>query len=182
MNSILKNHLHIRVIPSKDLTQAENLAVRELCERAYEEEFELILDTFSNATHILGYHQDNLVSHALWVTRWLQVDDAPTLRTAYVEAVATEPTYQRRGFATAIMQRVAQEIQDFDLAALSPFSAEYYQRLGWELWRGPLFIRQDGALISTPDDEEVMIMRLPNTPPFELNARLSAEWREGELW
>jgi aminoglycoside 2'-N-acetyltransferase I len=177
-----KNHLDIRVISSKELSQAENTAILEVCNRAYEEDFGPILDTFSGATHVLGYFQNILVSHALWVTRWLQVDDAPALRTAYVEAVATEPAYQRRGFATAIMQRLAQEIQDFDLAALSPFSAEYYQRLGWELWRGPLLIRQDGALIPTPDDEEVMIMRLPNTPPFELTARLSAEWREGELW
>jgi hypothetical protein len=56
-----------------------------------------------------------------------------------------------------------------------------YARLGWEFWRGPLFIRRAGRLIPTPD-EEVMILRLPKTPPLDLEAPLSVEWREGELW
>jgi hypothetical protein len=29
---------------------------------------------------------------------------------------------------------------------------------------------------------KVMILRLPCTPPLDLDAPLSAEWREGELW
>jgi len=75
------------------------------------------------------------------------------------------------------------EIQDYELAALSPFSVEYYERLGWERWRGPLFIRtKEGNLLPSLDDEEVMILRLPKTPVLDLSAPLSAEWREGELW
>ena len=110
------------------------------------------------------------------------------MRTAYVEGVATEEAYRNRGFATAIMKRVAKEIQDFDLAGLSPFSVTYYERLGWELWRGPLFIRTDDGLLPSPEDEEVMILRLPSDvirphiPDLDLDAPLSAEWREGELW
>jgi aminoglycoside 2'-N-acetyltransferase I len=56
-----------------------------------------------------------------------------------------------------------------------------YARLGWELWRGPLFVRTDAGLMPTPD-EEVMILRLPRTTPLDLDSPLSAEWREGELW
>jgi len=104
------------------------------------------------------------------------------MHTAYIEMVATEKTYRSRGFVTAIMKCVADEIQDFDLGALSPFSVAYYERLGWELWRGPLFIRTDSGLIRTPRDGDVMILRLPRTPNLDVNAPLSAEWREGELW
>jgi aminoglycoside 2'-N-acetyltransferase I len=103
------------------------------------------------------------------------------LRTAYVEAVATEPAFQRRGFATAVMQRVAHAIGDFDLGGLSPSEVGFYERLGWELWRGPLSIRSAAGLIPTPN-ERVMILRLPRTPPLDLHSPLSAEWREGELW
>jgi aminoglycoside 2'-N-acetyltransferase I len=74
------------------------------------------------------------------------------------------------------------EIQDYELAALSPFNVAYYERLGWELWRGPLFIRKEEDLMPSLDDEEVMIFRLLRTPVLDLNAPLSAEWREGELW
>lgn len=131
---------------------------------------------------MLGYWEGVLASHALWVTRYLQAGTKPMMRTAYVEAVATEPSYQKRGFAAAIMKHLVGEIQDYDLAALSPFSAEYYARLGWEAWRGPLFARKGGELLPSAEDETVMIYRLPKTPALDLSAPLSVEWREGEVW
>ena len=104
------------------------------------------------------------------------------MRTAYVEAVATDAEYRNRGFASAIMKHLIGEIQDYDMAALSPSSVAFYERLGWELWRGPLFIRKNDNFISSINDEEVMIFRLPKTPVLDIHAPLSAEWREGELW
>ncbi len=103
------------------------------------------------------------------------------LRTAYVEAVATGQEYQGRGFATAVMKGVAAWTGDYDLGALSPFDVAYYERLGWELWRGPLAIRTGNGLLPTPD-EEAMILRLAGTPNLDLSSRLTAEWRNGELW
>jgi aminoglycoside 2'-N-acetyltransferase I len=48
------------------------------------------------------------------------------------------------------------------------------------MWRGPLFIRSAAALTATPQDR-VMVLRLPKTPPLDLEAALSAEWRAGDL-
>ncbi len=141
-----------------------------------------ILKTFVDATHVLGYYNDLLVCHALWVTRYLQAGTNPMMRTAYVEAVATEAEYRSRGFASAVMKHLIGEVQEYDLAALSPFSVEYYQRLGWDLWQGPLFIRTKDNLQPSLDEEEVMIFRLPKTPLLDLTVSLSAEWRKGELW
>jgi aminoglycoside 2'-N-acetyltransferase I len=174
--------LSIQVVRGASLSDAARRDIISLCNRAFEEDLELLLDTFVGATHVLGYCDNSLVSHALWITRHLQVGTGPLLRTAYIEAVATDRNCRNRGFATSIMKRVAAEIQDFDLAALSPFSVAYYERLGWELWRGPLFIRSESGLLPSPDDEQVMILRLPGTPDLDLSAPLSAEWREGELW
>jgi len=81
-----------------------------------------------------------------------------------------------------VMQRLAADVQDFELAALSPSDPAFYERLGWELWQGPLFIRTDDGLLLSPGEEQVMILRLPRTPPLDLDAPLSAEWRQGELW
>ena len=102
----------------------------------------------------------------MWVDRWLQADNNQPMRTAYIEMVATEKISLRRGLATAIMKRVADEIQDFDLATPSPFSVAYYERLDWQLWPGPLFIRTGSGVIPTPE-EEVMILRLPRTTKLE---------------
>jgi aminoglycoside 2'-N-acetyltransferase I len=174
--------LLLQVIHSASLSEKLRTEIIALCTRAFEEDMEPYFQTFLGATHILGYCSDLLVSHALWVTRHLQAGTAPVLRTAYVEAVATESRYRGRGFASAIMRHIIGEIQDYDLGGLSPFSVKYYEKLGWERWQGPLFIRKGADLLPSPADEEVMIFRLPKTPPLDLSAPLSAEWREGELW
>jgi len=182
MKMVRENDLNIEVVRSKLLSDLERRDITAFCSRAYDEDMEPVFSTFSDPTHVLGLYNGSLASHALWITRLLQVGNLPPLRTAYVEAVATDLTFRNRGFATAIMRRIASEVRDFDLAALSPFDVRYYSRLGWEAWQGPLFIRTQGGLQSSPEDEEVMILRLPKTPPLDITQPLSAEWREGELW
>jgi aminoglycoside 2'-N-acetyltransferase I len=174
--------LTIQTIPGASLSDADRACVIALCNRAYGEDLQPLFNIFVSPTHVLGRLNGRLVSHALWVTRYLQAGRGSLLRTAYVEAVATDPDYQRRGFATAVMQRLAAEVQDFELAALSPSDPAFYARLGWQLWRGPLFIRTEDGLLASPDEEQVMILRLPRTPPLNLDMPLSAEWRQGELW
>ncbi len=174
--------LSVQVIKSQDLSEHEYSEILALCSRAYRVDFQPFLKTFHGATHILGHYQGLLVTHALWVTRWLQYASLPPFRTAYVEAVATEDSYHGRGFATAIMRRLAEEIRDFDLGGLSASRHDFYARLGWQLWRGPLFIRTPEGLVPTPNEHDVMVLFLPNTPALDLDTPLSAEWREGELW
>jgi aminoglycoside 2'-N-acetyltransferase I len=171
----------IQVCKGKDLPADQSAEVYSLCSQAYKVDFKPILDSFSDSTHILAYLDDVLVSHALWITRWMQVDHSLMLRTAYVEAVATHPDFQNCGLGSMVMRAVQAEIQDFDLGGLSPSDDRWYARLGWERWQGPLFIRKGEKLLPTPG-EDVMILRLPRTPKLDLKAPLSAEWRDGELW
>jgi aminoglycoside 2'-N-acetyltransferase I len=122
----------------------------------------------------------------MWVERWLQPAGHPPLRTAYVEAVATEQSEQQRGFGTLVMQRLQGELDDYELGGLSenPDFRFWYGRLGWEPWRGPLYIRpqSNSEADLLPTEDHCMILRLPKTPPLDLDATLSAEWRTGELW
>jgi aminoglycoside 2'-N-acetyltransferase I len=170
-----------------EVTRAENLSIAQraeiisLCSAAYEEDFGQLFELLPDSTHVLARLGETLVSHAAWVTRWLQPEGHAVLYTAYVEAVATGPQYQGRGFATAVMREAATQISSYALGALSPSDAAFYQRLGWEVWHGPLAIRTEHALLDTPD-EEVMILRLAGTPPLDVYTRLTAEWRQGELW
>lgn len=171
------------VILAKDLSNSQSAEVIELCSAAYEENFEHYLEQLRSPVHVLAHFSGNLVSHAAWITRWLQVNEGNLLRTAYVEAVATAPPYQGRGFASALLRELFThiEIERYDLGALSPSDAAFYARLGWELWNGPLAIRTKEGLLPTPD-EQVMIYRFAHTPNLNLNGCLTAEWREGELW
>jgi len=151
-----------------------------LCEAAYGEDFSNLLGT--PLGHVLGWVDRELVSHASWVQRELAPASGRPLRTAYVEAVATAPNWQQRGFASDVLRRLAREVTDsFELAALSPSDVAFYERLGWQRWRGPLAIRSVDGLIATPG-EDVMVLRLTRTPHLDLDSALTAEWREGELW
>ena len=174
--------LKLEVVRADQISPSLQADIHSLCSRAYEEDLTSLFSIFKDATHVLGFLGTTLVSHALWVTRWLQVGTKPVMRTAYIEAVATEKEYQAHGFATMVIKRIAEGIREYEMGALSPFSVAFYELLGWELWRGPLFIRTDDGLMRTPRDGDVMILRLPRTPDLDLYAPLSAEWREGELW
>lgn len=171
----------LRVAPVAALDTATRRAIVALCEAAFSEDFAGMFSLLPDSTHVLAHVGDTLVSHALWVTRRLQPEGLSPLRTAYVEAVATHPAHERRGYATAVMRRVAGEIRGYELGALSPAAISLYTRLGWEMWQGPLAIRTATGLLDTPD-EEVMILQTPRTPALDLHTRITAEWREGELW
>ena len=161
------------------IDESEDIAA--LFRQAFEEDFGPYQDVFKDPVHILGKINDRLVSHALWITRWLQPEGQPLLRTAYVEAVATETAYRQRGYATAILQNLAKQIQEYDLGALSPADTSLYSRLGWEYWRGPLYSRRGEEWVFKKD-ETAMILRTPKTPLINLQTPLSIEWRPGEVW
>ena len=175
--------LQLEVVPAHQLSDPDRAEIIALCDRAYGPSMEPYLQSLPNPTHVIATVDDVIVSHAMWVTRRLQPGAGSLLRTAYVELVATDPRHQRKGYAAAVMRRLAKEITDFDIGALCPSDAgqALYPKLGWQYWRGPLFIRGSHELIPTPN-ERVMVLPLPKTPRLDIDAPLSAEWREGELW
>ncbi|MBN1161739.1 MAG: GNAT family N-acetyltransferase [Dehalococcoidales bacterium] len=175
--------LTLEVKRSADLSEREYTEILKLCTGAYGRDYRPFMASFRDATHVLGRISGRLASHALWVTRRLQNAGLELWRTAYVEAVATDERYRRKGYASAVLRRLAVEITDYDIGGLcTGHSFDLYSKLGWRLWRGPLFIRTDKGTLATPEEKGVKILVLPKTPPLDLDASLSAEWREGELW
>jgi len=177
----VKDELSLLAVPADGLAPDRRRAVIALCARAFEEDFADMFALLPHATHVLASRRGALVGHACWVTRRLQPDGLDPLRTAYVEAVATEPAYQRQGVGSAMMRRLAAEIASYELGALSPASSAFYERLGWTAWHGPTAIRTAHGLVATPEDD-IMILRTPSTPALDLGVRITAEWREGEPW
>jgi aminoglycoside 2'-N-acetyltransferase I len=177
----------LEVVSAEALDRVARREIIELCELAYQEDFNRLFETMPGSIHVLARDEDGvLISHAEWVTRWLQPAEHPILRTAYIEAVATRPSHQRRGLATAVLRCVGDAIAadaTWELGGLSPSDPAFYARLGWELWSGPLAIRCGEAVELTPASERVMILRLPRTPAtLAKTALLTAEWRDGEPW
>jgi aminoglycoside 2'-N-acetyltransferase I len=176
------NNLAIECASTDELARQDYSAIVAMCESAYEEPLAWLFDLYIPATHLIGRCDGQIVSHVMWVTRWLQPEGLRPLRTAYIEMVGTDPQYQSRGYATQLMAQVPERLaSDFEFAALSPAETTLYLRLGWVYWRGPRYIRQGEGLMSTPE-EQIMVLSLPGTPALNLDAAISAEWREGEVW
>ena len=107
------------------------------------------LDWIGPGLHLLLHEGDTLVSHLMLVERQLQPEGYPLLRTGYVELVATRPARQGRGFASALLRAVTDDLEAFDLGALSPSDATFHERLGWESWRGALWVPSGRGVVMT---------------------------------
>jgi aminoglycoside 2'-N-acetyltransferase I len=172
------------VLSTRELTAAQRSAVIDVCIAAHENEEFRNLFSFLDAggRHVLGHRGPELVSHAVVTTRWAQPAGRPTLRTAYVDAVATLPAYQGQGYGSAVMRRLAGAIDDYEIGCLQTDRPAFYDRLGWEVWRGPLAGRSEEGLVPTPAQQGVMVLRLPSTPPLDLGALLTIECQPSRIW
>jgi aminoglycoside 2'-N-acetyltransferase I len=172
------------VSATADLTAAQRSAVIDVCVAAHENDDFNNLFTYIDpgGRHFLGYRGSDLASHAVVTTRWLQPAGQPVLKTAFVDAVSTLPELQHQGHASAVMSRLATEIDDYDIGCLQTDIPGFYARLGWQLWRGPLAGRSPDGLIPTPQQTGVMVLRLPRTPSLDLESQLTIERQPKRIW
>ena len=146
------------------------------------------VDHAMGGVHWLGESGGRIVAHASVVPRRLEVDGLP-VATGYLEAVATHPRWQRLGIARRLLGLAGAHIREgYALGALSTGVPEVYAGSGWERWLGPTFVRMPGGLVpggrarTEDDDDGVMILRTPRTPPMTLRESISCEWRPGDAW
>lgn len=133
--------------------------------------------------HWLAEVRGRVIGHASVVPRRLEADGVP-LATGYVEAVATHPEWRHRGVASRLLEAANAHIgETFELGALSTDLHLVYARVGWERWRGPTFVRTDAGTVRTEDEDDgLMVLRTPRTPPLAGTEALSCEWRAGDAW
>lgn len=174
-------NLELITVTKDALAREQSDAVVALCSEVFHMDYSYYVNLESVQGYVLGYVDGKLVAHALWLARRLRIGEGPWRLAAYVEGVATHADYRRRGYGSAVMRRVQQEIMGFELGALSPAVPEWYERLGWERWRGPLYIVRGYVVQETPG-ECVMIYRTPRTGDIDVMAALTGEWRPFELW
>ncbi len=175
--------MQIEYVATEALTPSDLRDILAMGNAAYEEDVAPVLRDCGLGLHALGRVGGALVTHALIVDRQLQIAGRAPMHAAYIELVATDPPHQKKGYASLLLRALVSQLTNHDIAALSPSAESFYARLGWELWRGPLFVRTEAGIESSPEDEEVMILRLPRTPAdVDLDALLSVEWRPGEVW
>ncbi|MEP7360427.1 MAG: GNAT family N-acetyltransferase [Chloroflexota bacterium] len=179
----------MRLLRSDELTAAEVARLHELMLDAFkDDEFggftEEDWQHAVGGTHFLLESDGVIVSHASIVTRELHIGGVP-LQSAYVEAVATDPSRQHQGLGTKVMRSVGDFIDagTWQIAALGTGSQSFYERLGWRVWDGHAFVRSAAGDVATPDEDGYIMIRLtPRSPALNWDEPLSCEWRPGDVW
>ena len=175
----------VRSFKTEELDADTRNAIVNLCVMAHQEEDFKNLFSYvpSGGWHFLAFQGEELVSHAMVTTRWLQPEGHPLLKTAYIDAVATLPTVQGRGHGSTLMRHLAGRIEDeYVIGCLETDRVEFYERLGWEFWRGPLAGRSEQGLIPTPEQKGIMVLRLSHTPALNLDSTLTIECQDERIW
>ena len=123
------------------------------------------------------------VGHGAVVVRVLAAGGR-TLRTGYVEAVATAAPRRRRGIGSAVMAEVERLVAGgFELGALSSSrqAVGLYAARGWERWSGAVAALTPDGVVESPG-EAVFVLPTPQTPAgLDTSGRLVCDWRPGDL-
>jgi aminoglycoside 2'-N-acetyltransferase I len=133
--------------------------------------------------HALAWDGDELVGHASVIQRRL-VHDGRALRAGYVEGVAVLPEHQRRGHAGAMMDELERVVRGaYDVGALGATDdgAAFYASRGWQRWRGPTSALTPEGIRAT-EDADGCVYVLAAGAPLDLDAGLTCDWRDGDVW
>jgi aminoglycoside 2'-N-acetyltransferase I len=139
------------------LTRSERNELRALTKAVYPPEPAVAASdppvTWAPTTWSVRVRDDDgrLVSHVGMLTREVAVDDVPTI-IGGIGGVKTHPEARGRGYAAAAMRAATAFCTDergvaFMLLVCLPPTVPYYERLGWQRYRGTLLIAQPGGTI-----------------------------------
>ena len=179
--------MRIRELSSHDLRPREIAAIRSLLDAAFAIHADAYAEEdWSNALggrHFLLDDDGVIVTHASVVERELHTG-GHRLATGYVEAVATRPRRQGQGLGSRLMGAVEEHVdRAFELGALSSAGTTLYARRGWLPWLGETYVRTDGRLIRSPEDDGALYVRpTSSSPELDLTSSISCEWRPGDRW
>lgn len=180
--------MRLRRLATHELDAVEVTAIRTLLWAAFGDDPDEAFteDDWQHSTggvHFVLDIDGQIVGHASVVERQIHVAGNP-LRTGYVEAVATAPAHQRSGLGSLVMADVDAYIGErFELGALGTAVHAFYERLGWLTWRGPSSVRAPGGEVRTADEDGyILVLPTPSSPPLDLSAPISCDWRPGDVW
>ncbi|MGD9485812.1 GNAT family N-acetyltransferase [Streptomyces sp. TRM70308] len=133
--------------------------------------------------HAFAHADGTLVGHGALVQRRL-LHAGRALRTGYVEGVAVRAEFRRRGVAGAVMaelERVVGAAYELGALAASEDGLPFYTARGWLPWRGPTHALTPHGTERTAEEDGAVLV-LPGPAPLSLDAPLTCDWRDGDLW
>lgn len=134
-------------------------------------------------THVLLRESGAVVAHGSVVPRRIRTG-AHDWDAGYVEAVAVLPDRHGAGVGSRVMEEVAAVLREqHELGVLSTGRHSFYERLGWERWRGPSYVERGPDLVRTPEDDDgLMVLRFGRSAGLDLRQPISCPDRPGDVW
>jgi len=174
----------VRLLTTAEMPAAELAAIRRLMDAAFDDFSE---DDWAHA--LGGWHAfigsaDDVVVHAAVVPRLIGVG-GHEFAAGYVEAVAVRPDLQGTGLGSRVMAATNDVVRaQFELGVLSTGAWHFYERLGWQRWQGPTYVRgRDGLLTRTEDEDAgVMVLRCAVSAGIAAAASIACDARVGDSW
>ncbi|MGB2920875.1 MAG: GNAT family N-acetyltransferase [Mycobacterium sp.] len=137
--------------------------------------------------HAVICQRGALIGHASVVQRRL-LHGGTALRCGYVEGVAVREDHRGQGLGTALMDAVEQVVRGgYHLGALgaTDLGRPVYEARGWLPWRGPTSVLSPEGLVRTPEDDGsvfVLPAQLPAAVDLDVDAAITCDWRDGDVW
>jgi aminoglycoside 2'-N-acetyltransferase I len=174
-----------RVAHTADVSPSALNEVRALLTLVFDGEFEEADWEHSlGGMHVIARHGPDVVGHGSVVQRRLVVGGR-SLRTGYVEGVGVHPDWQRRGIGDEIMtalERVIRAAYDIGALGSSEEGVGLYTRHGWRPWRGPLSVMTPTGTVDTPEERGWVYVLADEPLDLDLDAELTCDWRDGDVW
>lgn len=167
------------------LTTTPPAGLRDLLDAAFDDFSDDDWDHGLGGVHAAVLDHDELVAHAAVVPRSIDAGGRTFPDAGYVENVATRPDRQGAGAGTAAMATIGEVLHErHELGVLSTSSHAFYERLGWERWRGPSSVRlPDGSLVRTADEDDgIMVLRFGASATLDLDGPIACDARTGDDW
>jgi aminoglycoside 2'-N-acetyltransferase I len=159
-------------------------AARALLEQAFAGDFDAHdWEHALGGMHALAWEDGELIGHAAVVQRRL-LHGRRALRAGYVEGVGVRADRRGRGHGAALMAALDPVLRGaYEMGALGATDAavKLYASAGWKPWRGRLSALTPDGVVRTPDaDGAVYVLALE--APLDLDAELTCDWRDGDVW
>ncbi|HEV7191861.1 MAG TPA: GNAT family N-acetyltransferase [Jatrophihabitantaceae bacterium] len=175
--------VRVSVAHTADLDARMIAASRALMYEVFDDMTELDWEHALGGMHAIATADGEVVGHASVIQRRL-LHGGRSLRAGYVEAVGVRSAYRRAGVGSALMEPLERIIRSaFDLGALGATddAMPFYGARGWQAWRGPASALTPAGIVATPDEQGAIYV-LASGVALDVDAELTCDWRDGDVW
>lgn len=173
----------VRLRHTHELDAGTRGGIRRLLDGAFDDLEDDDWEHALGGVHALVTEGPDVVAHGSVVQRRL-LHGGRALRAGYVEAVAVRADRRRRGLGTSVMaalEGVARRAYDVAALGATDEALPLYTGRGWQVWRGPLRALTPAGTVPTPDEAGAVLV-LPLGVALDLDAPLTCDWRDGDVW